>query len=123
VGIAGSYGVAWFGIRVILCKSRTAVCQPPQKARIHDLQYANCRRHEHRQKRISVELLMMLFILPVHSGRLRPVLIGFAIGESSVLHALRIAGGILRKCRHWLRPQKIVFKIKEATTAQPRRHR
>src|ERR1044071_8550059 len=95
VGIAGSYGVAWFGIRInTFANSRTA--------------YASLRGkpfplHEIPLKAgmsvgmllISVELLIMLCILLFIPGEYAgPCFIGFAIGESLGAAVLRIAGGI-----------------------------
>ena len=98
VGIAGSYGVAWFGIRVnTFANSRTAFAglrgKPypcfaiPLKAGMSVGMML-----------ISVELLIMLFILLfVPRGYAGPCFIGFAIGESLGAAALRIAGGIFTK--------------------------
>src|SRR5260370_31238274 len=64
---------------------------------------------------ISVELLMMLFILLFIPGDYAgPCFIGFAIGESLGAAALRIAGGIFTKIADIGSDlMKIVFKIKE----------
>jgi len=121
VGIAGSYGVAWFGIRVnTFANSRTAFAglrgKPyplfaiPLKAGMSIGMLL-----------ISVELLIMLFILlfvPVdYAG---PCFIGFAIGESLGAAALRIAGGIFTKIADIGSDlMKIVFKIKEDDARNP----
>ena len=71
---------------------------------------------------ISVELLLMLMILPFHSGRLRRSVcfIGFAIGESLGAAALRIAGGIFTKIADIGSDlAKIVFNIKEDDARNP----
>src|SRR5260370_1330827 len=70
---------------------------------------------------ISVELLIMLFILlfipPDYAG---PCFIGFAIGESLGAAALRIAGGIFTKIADIGSDlMKIVFKIKEDDARNP----
>jgi K(+)-stimulated pyrophosphate-energized sodium pump len=98
VGIAGSYLVAWFGIRVnTLANSRTAfaslaarpfpVYAIPIKSGISIGMLL-----------ISTELLIMLcimlFVPPELAGK---CFIGFAIGESLGAAALRIAGGIFTK--------------------------
>ncbi|HBL31757.1 MAG TPA: sodium-translocating pyrophosphatase, partial [Acidobacteria bacterium] len=98
IGIAGSYGVAWFGIRVnTFANSRAAFAslqgKPfptyaiPLKSGISIGMLL-----------ISVELVIMLaillFIPPDYAG---PCFIGFAIGESLGAAALRIAGGIFTK--------------------------
>ena len=121
VGIAGSYGVAWFGIRVnTFANSRTAHAglrgKPypcfaiPLKAGMSIGMLL-----------ISVELLIMLAILlfiPVdYAG---PCFIGFAIGESLGAAALRIAGGIFTKIADIGSDlMKIVFKIKEDDARNP----
>ncbi len=64
---------------------------------------------------ISVELLIMLFILLFIPGDYAgPCFIGFAIGESLGAAALRVAGGIFTKIADiGADLMKIVFKIKE----------
>ncbi|MBX3384406.1 MAG: sodium-translocating pyrophosphatase [Phycisphaeraceae bacterium] len=121
VGMAGSYAVAWFGIRVnTFANSRTAFAslrgKPfpcyaiPLKAGMSIGMML-----------ISVELLIMLFILLVLPGDLAgPCLIGFAIGESLGAAALRIAGGIFTKIADIGSDlMKIVFKIKEDDARNP----
>ena len=121
VGIAGSYGVAWFGIRVnTFANSRAAFAslrgKPfptyaiPLKAGISIGMLL-----------ISVELVMMLAILlfvpPDYAG---PCFIGFAIGESLGAAALRIAGGIFTKIADIGSDlMKIVFNIKEDDARNP----
>src|SRR5258708_366116 len=94
VGIAGSYGVAWFGIRVnTFANSRTAFASlrgKPYPIYSTPLQAGM----SIGMMLISVELLMMLFILLFVPGDYAgPCFIGFAIGESLGAAALRIAGG------------------------------
>src|SRR5713226_8255458 len=121
VGIAGSYGVAWFGIRVnTFANSRTAfaglagkpypIYSIPLKAGMSIGMML-----------ISVELLMMLFILLFIPGDYAgPCFIGFAIGESLGAAALRIAGGIFTKIADIGSDlMKIVFKIKEDDARNP----
>jgi K(+)-stimulated pyrophosphate-energized sodium pump len=121
VGIAGSYGVAWFGIRVnTFANSRTAfaglrgkpfpIYQIPLQAGMSIGMML-----------ISVELLMMLFILLFIPGEFAgPCFIGFAIGESLGAAALRIAGGIFTKIADIGSDlMKIVFKIKEDDARNP----
>jgi len=121
LGIAGSYGVAWFGIRVnTFANSRTAFAslkgkpfptyQIPLKAGMSIGTML-----------ISIELFMMLCILlfvPVdYAG---PCFIGFAIGESLGASALRIAGGIFTKIADIGSDlMKIVFNIKEDDARNP----
>ena len=121
VGIAGSYGVAWFGIRVnTFANSRTAfaglggkpypIYHTPLEAGMSIGMML-----------ISVELLMMLFILLFIPGDYAgPCFIGFAIGESLGAAALRIAGGIFTKIADIGSDlMKIVFKIKEDDARNP----
>jgi K(+)-stimulated pyrophosphate-energized sodium pump len=121
IGIAGSYGVAWFGIRVnTFANSRTA--------------FAGLRGKPYPIYRIpleagmsigmmliSVELLMMLIILLFVPGEYAGAcFIGFAIGESLGAAALRIAGGIFTKIADIGSDlMKIVFKIKEDDARNP----
>src|SRR6188474_1170329 len=121
VGILGSYGVAWFGIRVnTYANSRTAfaslegrpypVYQIPLSAGMSIGMLL-----------ISVELLIMLFILLFIPGDYAgPCFIGFAIGESLGAAALRIAGGIFTKIADiGADLMKIVFNIKEDDARNP----
>jgi K(+)-stimulated pyrophosphate-energized sodium pump len=121
IGIAGSYGVAWFGIRMnTFANSRTAFAslrgKPfplysiPLKAGMSIGMLL-----------ISVELFMMLCILLFIPGSYAgPCFIGFAIGESLGAAALRIAGGIFTKIADIGSDlMKIVFKIKEDDARNP----
>ena len=121
LGIAGSYGVAWFGIRVnTFANSRTAfaglrgkpfpIYHIPLEAGMSIGMML-----------ISVELLMMLMILLFIPGDYAgQCFIGFAIGESLGAAALRIAGGIFTKIADIGSDlMKIVFKIKEDDARNP----
>jgi K(+)-stimulated pyrophosphate-energized sodium pump len=121
VGILGSYGVAWFGIRVnTFANSRTAfaglrgkpypIYEIPLRAGMSIGMML-----------ISVELLLMLIILLFVPGDYAgPCFIGFAIGESLGAAALRIAGGIFTKIADiGADLMKIVFKIKEDDARNP----
>src|SRR5215475_8314541 len=95
VGIAGSYGVAWFGIRVnTFATSRTAFAS--LRGKPYPIYHTPLEAGMSiGMMLISVELLMMLFILLFIPGDYAgPCFIGFAIGESLGAAALRIAGGI-----------------------------
>src|SRR5208283_4927589 len=83
VGIAGSYGVAWFGIRVnTFANSRTAFASLRGKA-FPIFQIPIRSGMSIGMMLISVELLMMLIILLFIPGDYAgPCFIGFAIGES-----------------------------------------
>ena len=121
IGIAGSYGVAWFGIRVnTFANSRTAFAGlngKPYPIYNIPLQAGM----SIGMMLISVELLMMLFILLwVPGDYAGPCFIGFAIGESLGAAALRIAGGIFTKIADIGSDlMKIVFKIKEDDARNP----
>ena len=121
VGIAGSYGVAWFGIRVnTFANSRTAFASLRGKPYpIYDTPLQAGMRIG--MMLISVELLMMLLILLFIPGDYAgPCFIGFAIGESLGAAALRIAGGIFTKIADIGSDlMKIVFKIKEDDARNP----
>jgi len=121
VGIAGSYGVAWFGIRVnTFANSRTAFASlagKPYPCYAIPLQAGM----SIGMLLISVELLLMLFILLFVPGSYAGAcFIGFAIGESLGAAALRVAGGIFTKIADiGADLMKIVFKIKEDDARNP----
>ncbi len=121
VGIAGSYGVAWFGIRVnTFANSRTAFAG--LRGKPYPISYIPLEAGMSiGMMLISVELLMMLFILLFIPGDYAgPCFIGFAIGESLGAAALRIAGGIFTKIADIGSDlMKIVFKIKEDDARNP----
>jgi K(+)-stimulated pyrophosphate-energized sodium pump len=121
VGIAGSYGVAWFGIRVnTFANSRTAFAGLAGKPYpIHHIPLEAGMSIG--MMLISVELLIMLIILLFVPGDYAgPCFIGFAIGESLGAAALRIAGGIFTKIADIGSDlMKIVFKIKEDDARNP----
>src|SRR5687767_10988189 len=121
IGIGGSYGVAWYGIRInTLANSRTAfaslegkafpVCDIPLRAGMSVGMML-----------ISVELLFMLAILLFIPGAYAGAcFLGFAIGESLGASALRIAGGIFTKIADIGSDlMKVVFKIKEDDARNP----
>jgi K(+)-stimulated pyrophosphate-energized sodium pump len=121
IGILGSYTVAWFGIRInTFANSRTAFAalegKPyptmaiPLKAGMSIGMLL-----------ISIELVIMLFILLFVPGDYAgPCFIGFAIGESLGAAVLRIAGGIFTKIADIGSDlMKIVFKIKEDDARNP----
>jgi K(+)-stimulated pyrophosphate-energized sodium pump len=121
VGIAGSYGVAWFGIRVnTFANSRTAFAGLGGKPYpLHQIPLEAGMSIG--MMLISVELLIMLIILLFVPGDYAgPCFIGFAIGESLGAAALRIAGGIFTKIADIGSDlMKIVFKIKEDDARNP----
>lgn len=121
LGIAGSYVVAWFGIRInTYANSRTSfaslqgrpwpvVSLPLQSGMSVGLLL------------ITIELILMLVILmfvPAESAG--ACLIGFAIGESLGASALRIAGGIFTKIADIGSDlMKVIFKIGEDDPRNP----
>ncbi len=121
VGMGGSYGVAWFGIRVnTFANSRTAFAS--LRGKPYPIYHTPLEAGMSiGMMLISVELLMMLFILLFIPGDYAgPCFIGFAIGESLGAAALRIAGGIFTKIADIGSDlMKIVFKIKEDDARNP----
>jgi K(+)-stimulated pyrophosphate-energized sodium pump len=121
VGILGSYSVAWFGIRVnTYANSRTAFASLAGKA--YPVYAIPLRAGMSiGMLLISVELLIMLFILLfVPREYAGPCFIGFAIGESLGAAALRIAGGIFTKIADIGSDlMKIEFNIKEDDARNP----
>ncbi len=121
LGIAGSYGVAWFGIRVnTFANSRTAFASlrgKPYPCYAIPLSAGM----SIGMLLISVELLIMLSILLFIPGDYAgQCFIGFAIGESLGAAALRIAGGIFTKIADIGSDlMKIVFNIKEDDARNP----
>ncbi|MGE5814768.1 MAG: sodium-translocating pyrophosphatase, partial [Acidobacteriota bacterium] len=121
IGIGGSYGVAWFGIRInTYANSRTAFAGLRGKPfPIYDIPLKSGMSIG--MLLISVELFMMLCILLFIPGDYAgPCFIGFAIGESLGAAALRIAGGIFTKIADIGSDlMKIVFNIKEDDARNP----
>ncbi len=121
VGISGSFLVAAFGMRVnTFANSRAAFASlrgKPYPCYDIPLQAGM----SIGMLLISVELLIMLFILLFVPGNLAgPCFIGFAIGESLGAAALRVAGGIFTKIADIGSDlMKIVFKIKEDDARNP----
>src|SRR5215510_7456967 len=121
IGIAGSFCVAAFGMRVnTFANSRTAFAAlrgKPYPCYDIPLQAGM----SIGMLLVSVELLIMLFILLFVPGDLAgSCFIGFAIGESLGAAALRVAGGIFTKIADIGSDlMKIVFKIKEDDARNP----
>ena len=121
IGIAGSYTVAWFGMRInTLANSRSAFASltgKPFPVYAIPIQAGM----SIGMLLISIELFVMLsillFINPSYAG---PCFIGFAIGESLGASVLRIAGGIFTKIADIGSDlMKIVFNIKEDDARNP----
>jgi K(+)-stimulated pyrophosphate-energized sodium pump len=121
IGMAGSYGVAWFGIRInTLANSRTAFASLQGKAwPVSEIPLRSGMSVG--MMLISVELLFMLAILLFIPATVAGAcFLGFAIGESLGAAALRIAGGIFTKIADIGSDlMKVVFKIKEDDARNP----
>jgi len=121
IGILGSYGVAWFGIRMnTLANSRMAFAALEKKP----LRLLNIPLDSGMSigvLLVAVELIMMLVILLfIPREYAGASFIGFAIGESLGASALRIAGGIFTKIADIGSDlMKVVFKIKEDDPRNP----
>ncbi len=121
VGILGSYGVAWFGIRMnTLANSRMAFASLERKP-LKLLNIPLTSGMSIGVLLVCVELIMMLIILIfVPRQYAGASFIGFAIGESLGASALRIAGGIFTKIADIGSDlMKIVFNIKEDDPRNP----
>ncbi len=121
IGIAGSFGVAWFGIRInTYANSRTAFASLQGKAYpVYAIPLKSGMSIG--MLLISVELVLMLTILIFIPGEFAGnCFIGFAIGESLGASALRIAGGIFTKIADIGSDlMKIVFKLPEDDARNP----
>ena len=121
IGISGSFSVAAFGMRVnTFANSRTAFAALKGKA-FPCYEIPLEAGMSIGMLLVSVELLIMLFILLFIPGDLAGAcFIGFAIGESLGAAALRVAGGIFTKIADIGSDlMKIVFKIKEDDVRNP----
>ena len=121
IGILGSYGVAWYGIRMnTLANSRMAFASLEKKP-LKLLNIPLAAGMSIGVLLICVELFMMLIILIFIPKNLAGAcFIGFAIGESLGASALRIAGGIFTKIADIGSDlMKIAFKIKEDDPRNP----
>ncbi|WP_240893835.1 sodium-translocating pyrophosphatase [Limisphaera ngatamarikiensis] len=121
LGILGSYGVAWFGMRInTQANSRSAFAAlkglpwPPLAIPMRSGMSVGL-------LLISVELFFMICILVFLPPELTgPCFIGFAIGESLGASALRICGGIFTKIADIGSDlMKIVFKLPEDDPKNP----
>ncbi len=121
IGILGSYGVAWFGIRMnTLANARTSFTALKNKP-LDILNIPLKAGMSIGVLLVSVELIVMLAILLFVPGHLAGAcFIGFAIGESLGASALRVAGGIFTKIADIGSDlMKIQFGIKEDDPRNP----
>ena len=121
LGMAGSFGIAWFGIRVnTFANGRNAFAA--LRGRPYQVHHIPLRAGMSiGTVLISLELFLLLSILLFVPGSIAGAcFIGFAIGESLGASALRIAGGIFTKIADIGSDlMKIVFKIKEDDARNP----
>jgi K(+)-stimulated pyrophosphate-energized sodium pump len=121
LGILGSYGVAWFGIRInTVANSRTAF-SALRKSSLATLFIPLRSGMSVGLLLVSVELFFMICILAFLPKELvGPSFIGFAIGESLGASALRICGGIFTKIADiGADLMKIIFKLPEDDPKNP----
>jgi len=121
MGILGSYGVAWFGIRInTVANSRSAFASLTGKP-LNMLNICLRSGMSVGLLLVSVELFFMILILAYIPKELAgPCFIGFAIGESLGASALRICGGIFTKIADIGSDlMKIVFHLPEDDPKNP----
>jgi K(+)-stimulated pyrophosphate-energized sodium pump len=121
IGIAGSYFVAWFGMRINTMANSCCAFESLKGKAYPVFAIPLKAGMSIGMLLVSVELFIMLCILlfidPQYAG---PCFIGFAIGESLGASVLRIAGGIFTKIADIGSDlMKIVFKIKEDDARNP----
>lgn len=121
IGMAGSYGIAWYGIRLnTFANSRTSFAALEGKPyAVHNIPMRSGMSVG--MMLISTELIMMLAIMMFLPADIATAcFLGFAIGESLGASALRIAGGIFTKIADIGSDlMKIVFKIGEDDPRNP----
>lgn len=120
LGIAGSYGVAWFGMRInTKANARTAFASLTGKP-VDVVNIPTTSGMSVGLLLVSVELFFMICILVFLKELAGPCFIGFAIGESLGASALRIAGGIFTKIADIGSDlMKIVFHLPEDDPKNP----
>ena len=121
LGILGSYGVAWFGIRINTIANSRAAFSSLRGSALQTLFIPLRSGMSIGLLLICVELICMigilLFVSPALAG---PCFIGFAIGESLGAAALRIGGGIFTKIADIGSDlMKIVFQLPEDDPKNP----
>ena len=121
LGILGSYGVAWFGIRINTQANSRAAFASLRGFPLPVLGIPLKSGMSIGMLLVSVELFFMICILMFLPKELvGPSFIGFAIGESLGASALRICGGIFTKIADiGADLMKIVFKLPEDDPKNP----
>src|SRR5471032_1007208 len=121
LGILGSYGVAWFGIRINTVANSRAAFSALKGNPLATLLIPLKSGMSVGLLLVAIELFFMICILAfVPNEMAGPCFIGFAIGESLGASALRICGGIFTKIADIGSDlMKIVFKIKEDDARNP----
>ncbi|MBF0529526.1 MAG: sodium-translocating pyrophosphatase [Deltaproteobacteria bacterium] len=121
LGILGSYGVAWFGIRVNTRANSRSAFSALKGSPLEPLLIPLTSGMSVGMLLVSVELFFMICILVfIPSDLVGPCFIGFAIGESLGASALRIGGGIFTKIADIGSDlMKIVFNLPEDDPKNP----
>jgi K(+)-stimulated pyrophosphate-energized sodium pump len=121
LGILGSYGVAWFGIRINTVANSRAAFSALKGNPLATLGIPLRSGMSVGLLLVCVELFFMICILIFLPGDLvGPCFIGFAIGESLGASVLRICGGIFTKIADIGSDlMKIVFKLPEDDPKNP----
>ncbi len=121
LGILGSYGVAWFGIRINTQANSRAAFASLKGYPLPVLGIPLKSGMSIGMLLVSVELFFMICILMfLPENLVGPSFIGFAIGESLGASALRICGGIFTKIADiGADLMKIVFKLPEDDPKNP----
>ncbi len=121
IGMAGSYCVAWFGIRVNTYANASTAFASLRGRPLDVVKIPSQAGMSVGLFLISLELVMMVVILLFVPREIVGIcFLGFAIGESLGASALRIAGGIFTKIADIGSDlMKVVFKIKEDDPRNP----
>lgn len=121
LGILGSYGVAWFGIRINTRANSRCAFSALQGNPLETLFIPLRSGMSVGLLLVSVELFFMICILVFLPKELvGPCFIGFAIGESLGASALRICGGIFTKIADiGADLMKIIFNLPEDDPKNP----
>ncbi|HEU5070550.1 MAG TPA: sodium-translocating pyrophosphatase [Verrucomicrobiae bacterium] len=120
LGILGSYGVAWFGIRINTVANSRAAFSALKGNPFATLGIPLRSGMSVGLLLVCVELFFMICILVFLKDLAGPCFIGFAIGESLGASALRICGGIFTKIADIGSDlMKIVFKLPEDDPKNP----